>query len=147
MEGCAEFWFAPNQTASSIALLKLAHEGALTLTRSLGSLVMQRICVAVTVFAASSFFDHKRSNRPYASQARMLLNRIALSLAGAREASERNSLRAAAIALSQVLNYLVGLQQCKTLLVLKTNFSSFGCSLRAANEIGLSASVGRVRRS
>ncbi|KAL8439578.1 hypothetical protein Efla_006327 [Eimeria flavescens] len=57
---------------SSIALLKLAYEGALTLTRSLGSLVTQRICVAVTVFAASSFFDHKRSSRPYASQASLL---------------------------------------------------------------------------
>ncbi|KAL8439281.1 hypothetical protein Efla_007317 [Eimeria flavescens] len=120
------------QTASSIALLKLAYEGAMTLTRSLGSLVLHCICVTVTVFAASSFFD-------------FLTTKEAAGLMPRRpHYSTSDSLQHS---LPWVLNYLVGLQQCKTLLVLKTNFSSFGCSLHAADEIVLSASVGRVRRS
>ncbi|KAL8439208.1 hypothetical protein Efla_006874 [Eimeria flavescens] len=108
-DACVEY--SAKAMVSSIALLKLAYEGALTLTRSLGSPVLQRICVAVTVFAAS------KQQALCLTGPHALENHIALSLGGAREASERNSLRAAAIALSQVLNYRVGMQLCMTLLV------------------------------
>ncbi|KAL8440495.1 hypothetical protein Efla_007313 [Eimeria flavescens] len=148
---------------SSIELLKLAYEGALTLKRSPGSLVLQNccadnlavdgvslvlttkstislnVCTAVLMWRSRVLQQGRLQNEHFAGAKKEKATHRKRKRYTEREGDEQN-------ALSQVLNYLVGLQQCKTLLLLKTNFSSFRCSLRAADEIGLSAIVGLVRR-